>query len=527
MQSLFLRGEVYGTTHLYSGQEAVAVGFASALADGDRVACTYRGHGHLLAMGTDPEALLAELLGREAGVNGGRAGSMNVVDPDHGVLGCYGIVGGSIATATGAGLSLRGSGSVAVAYFGDGTVNQAYFFECLNFAKVMSLPVVFVCENNGYGEYTPFEAVTPGGIVARAAAFEVRTTEVDGMDVDAVRAAAGEVVARVRAGGGPEFVEARTYRFVGHSRSDPGAYRPEGELARWRERDPLDGRARAAGRRRGRGGRGRGRGRAGADRGGRARGAVPERALDLRVLRAPENRRGSVTIDIGMPRLSDSMEEATVLAWLKRPGDEVRRGEPLVEIETDKATAVYEAEADGVLDEIVAAEGETVALGAVIARLRTDRSESAGDFGPRARRPCRRERRGRAARGSPPCARRRARGGPERRLLRRGCRACGRRFRGDAGVVREVRPGTGLRHADLGARPDRRRVRRGDHGHASGARDHVRRLPGALDGRADQPGDEVLVPERRTPERAARRSGRSSARAAGSGRSTRRCRSRG
>lgn len=239
VQSLFLRGEVYGTTHLYSGQEAVAVGFASVLRDGDRVACTYRGHGHLLAMGTDPEALLAELLGRETGVNGGRSGSMNIVDPDHGVLGCYGIVGGSIAAATGAALSLRGSGSVAVAYFGDGATNQAYFFECLNFAKVLALPVVFVCENNGYGEYTPFEAVTPGGIIPRAAAMELRTTQVDGMDVRAVRTAAAEVVERVRTGGGPEFVEARTYRFVGHSRSDPGKYRPEGELDRWKERDPL------------------------------------------------------------------------------------------------------------------------------------------------------------------------------------------------------------------------------------------------------------------------------------------------
>ena len=239
VQSLFLRGEVYGTTHLYSGQEAVAVGFASSLGPDDRVACTYRGHGHLLAMGTDPEGLLAELLGRETGVNGGRAGSMNVVDPEHGVLGCYGIVGGSIAAATGAGLSLRGTGAVAVAYFGDGTTNQAYFFECLNFAKVFELPVVFVCENNGYGEYTPFEAVTPGGIVPRAAALELPTTELDGMDVRAVRAAAREIVGRVRDGGGPEFVEARTYRFVGHSRSDPGKYRPEGELERWQERDPL------------------------------------------------------------------------------------------------------------------------------------------------------------------------------------------------------------------------------------------------------------------------------------------------
>jgi acetoin:2,6-dichlorophenolindophenol oxidoreductase subunit alpha len=239
VQSLFLRGEIYGTTHLYSGQEAIASGFASVLEPGDRVACTYRGHGHLLAMGTEPEALLAEFLGRATGVNGGRAGSMNVVDPDHGVLGCYGIVGGSIAAATGAAMSLKGSGSIAVAYFGDGATNQAYFFECLNFAKVLELPVVFVCENNGYGEYTPFEAVTPGGIVARAAAMELTTTEIDGMDVAAVRHAATEVVARVRRGDGPEFVEARTYRFVGHSRSDPGKYRPEGELDRWRERDPL------------------------------------------------------------------------------------------------------------------------------------------------------------------------------------------------------------------------------------------------------------------------------------------------
>jgi TPP-dependent pyruvate/acetoin dehydrogenase alpha subunit len=239
VQSLFLRGEVYGTTHLYSGQEAIAVGFASVLQDGDRVACTYRGHGHLLAMGTDPQALLAELLGRATGVNGGRAGSMNVVDPEHGVMGCYGIVGGSIAAATGAALALRGSGAVAVAYFGDGATNQAYFFECLNFAKVLSLPVLFVCENNGYGEYTPMEAVTAGSILGRAEAFDVPAAQVDGMDVLAVRALGSETVARVRAGGGPELVEALTYRFVGHSRSDPGKYRPPGELERWKERDPL------------------------------------------------------------------------------------------------------------------------------------------------------------------------------------------------------------------------------------------------------------------------------------------------
>jgi TPP-dependent pyruvate/acetoin dehydrogenase alpha subunit len=239
VQTLFLRGEVYGTTHLYSGQEAVAVGFASALEEGDRVACTYRGHGHLLARGLEPEALVAELLGRTTGVNSGRAGSMNMVDPDHGTIGCFGIVGGSIAAATGAALALKGTGKIAVAFFGDGTANQAYFFECLNFAKVLSLPLVFVCENNGYGEYTPMEASTAGRILARPESMEIPAIQVDGMDIWATREAAVATVAQVRESGEPAFVEAQTYRFVGHSRSDPGKYRPEGELDRWKERDPL------------------------------------------------------------------------------------------------------------------------------------------------------------------------------------------------------------------------------------------------------------------------------------------------
>jgi len=238
VQSLFLRGEVYGTTHLYSGQEAVAVGLASTLDPEDRLACTYRGHGHLLARGLEPEALVAELVGRATGVNGGRSGSMNMVDIEHNVIGCFGIVGGSIAAATGAALALKGTGSIAVCAFGDGAANQAYFFECLNFAKVLSLPVLFLCENNGYGEYTPMEEVTAGRIAARAEAMEVPAVQVDGMDVWAVREAALSAVERVR-GGEPVFLEALTYRFVGHSRSDPGKYRPEGELDRWRQRDPL------------------------------------------------------------------------------------------------------------------------------------------------------------------------------------------------------------------------------------------------------------------------------------------------
>lgn len=239
VQSLFLRGEVYGTTHLCSGQEAVSVGVASALREGDRVACTYRGHGHLLARGLAPEALLAELLGRQTGVNGGRSGSMNMIDHDHGVIGCFGIVGGSIAAATGAALSLKGTGNIATAFFGDGATNQAYFFECLNFAKVLSLPTLFVCENNGYGEYTPTDAVTAGRIVDRAEVMEVPAIAVDGMDVWTTRDAALDAVERVRSGAGPVFIEARTYRFVGHSRSDPGKYRPPGELEEWQRRDPL------------------------------------------------------------------------------------------------------------------------------------------------------------------------------------------------------------------------------------------------------------------------------------------------
>jgi acetoin:2,6-dichlorophenolindophenol oxidoreductase subunit alpha len=239
IQSLFLKGEIYGTTHLYSGQEAVAIGFASALDDRDRVAATYRGHGHALALGVDPQALLDEMLGRATGINGGLAGSMNITSPKDRLIGCFGIVGGSIAAATGAALSLRRTGGVAVAYFGDGATNHGYFFECLNFCQVLKLPVVLVCENNGYGEYTPFEAVTAGPIRARAEAMEVPAETIDGMSVWTVRQTADRALAHARGGGGPYFVEALTYRYVGHSRSDPGRYRPEGELERWKERDPI------------------------------------------------------------------------------------------------------------------------------------------------------------------------------------------------------------------------------------------------------------------------------------------------
>jgi len=239
VQSLFLRGEVHGTTHLYVGQEAVATGVGDVLGPHDRVAATYRGHGHALSLGVSPQALLDEMLGRATGVCAGRAGSMNVVDLDHRLIGSFGIIGGSMAAATGAALALRRTNGVAVAYFGDGSTNHGYFHECLNFAAVQRLPVVYICENNLYGEFTPWEDVTAGEILDRPRAMGVDARQVDGMDVFAVREAASDAVVAARAGGGPVFVEALTYRFVGHSRSDPGAYRKPGELDEWKRRDPL------------------------------------------------------------------------------------------------------------------------------------------------------------------------------------------------------------------------------------------------------------------------------------------------
>jgi TPP-dependent pyruvate/acetoin dehydrogenase alpha subunit len=212
----------------------------SALEPDDYLAGTYRGHGHALAKGTDPDALLAEMLGRATGVCGGRAGSMNVIDVAHGLVGCFGIVGGSIAAATGAALAAKRQGRVAVAMFGDGATNQGYFHECLNFAKVLALPAVFVCENNFYGEFTPMLKVTAGGdITARAAAYGIPAQTVDGNDLWVVREAAVEAVCRARGGGGPTLIEAETYRHHGHSKADPARYRPPEEVERWLGRDPL------------------------------------------------------------------------------------------------------------------------------------------------------------------------------------------------------------------------------------------------------------------------------------------------
>src|SRR5215218_6507618 len=240
MHRLFLKGEVHGTTHLAAGQEAVPVGVCQALRPDDYLAGTYRGHGHALAKGSEPGPLVAEMLGRATGTCGGRSGSMNVIDRAHGLVGCYGIVGGSIAAATGAALSAKRQGRVAAAFFGDGATNQGYFHECLNFAAVAALPAVFVCENNLYGEFTPMAAVTAGvDIAGRAKAYGMPAAVVDGNDVWAVREVAQEAVDRARAGGGPTLLECRTYRHYGHSKADPGKYRPKEEVEHWLGRDPL------------------------------------------------------------------------------------------------------------------------------------------------------------------------------------------------------------------------------------------------------------------------------------------------
>jgi pyruvate dehydrogenase E1 component alpha subunit len=240
---LFLQNLVKGTTHLSLGQEAVATGFGAAMRLDDYTFASYRGHAHALARGMDPGEAMAELLGRENGVLGGKGGSMHLTDAAKGMMGSYAIIGAHLTIANGAAWSaqMRGTGQVAVAFFGDGTTNIGAFHEALNMAKVWNLPVVFVCENNLYMEYTPIDVVTPVDNPAadRAAAYRMRAALVDGNDPDAVYLVAKDALDRARAGDGPSIVEAVTYRSGGHSRADPGKYRPVAEVEAWKERDPI------------------------------------------------------------------------------------------------------------------------------------------------------------------------------------------------------------------------------------------------------------------------------------------------
>lgn len=241
---LYLAGKMPGLTHLYTGQEAVAVGVCEALQREDYITSTHRGHGHCVAKGARLDLMFAELLGRSPGYNRGKGGSMHIADQENGNLGANAIVGGSAGIATGAALSakMRGSGQVAVCFFGEGALGQGLLHEVMNMAQLWDLPVIYVCENNRYGEYTHFSETTAGTVLGRAQALGMKAFEVDGQDVLAVNEVLTQLVAAARDGGGPALVECHTYRYHGHHVGDINReyYRPKAEELEWREkRDPI------------------------------------------------------------------------------------------------------------------------------------------------------------------------------------------------------------------------------------------------------------------------------------------------
>jgi pyruvate dehydrogenase E1 component alpha subunit len=244
IQELFLENIIRGTTHLCIGQEAVSVGMAANVDTkrGDTVTCTYRGHGHSLALGLPLDSMMAEMMGKEAGCCKGKGGSMHLTDMSIGLIGTFAIVGAGLPVTNGAALTaqIKGTGAVSISIFGDGTANIGAWHEAVNLAAVWKLPSIFLCENNLYGEYSPYETTSPVANVAdRAAAYNIPGVIVDGQDAEAVYATVNEAVSRARAGHGPTLIEAKTYRYKGHSRTDPAAYRPAGELDQWLARDPI------------------------------------------------------------------------------------------------------------------------------------------------------------------------------------------------------------------------------------------------------------------------------------------------
>ena len=240
---LFLENYVKGTSHLSLGQEAIAAGFAAAMRSDDYTFATYRGHAHTLARGVPMTPVLAELMGRTNGLMAGKGGSMHLTSVEHGVMGSYAIIGAHLPIACGAAWSAqyRGTDQVAVCFFGDGSTNIGAFHEALNFAAIWKLPVVFVCENNLWMEYTRTTDITAVTHPAadRASAYGLEPIIVDGNDVDAVYDVATRAIARARSGEGPSMIEALTYRHGGHSRADPGKYRPDEEVAVWLAKDPI------------------------------------------------------------------------------------------------------------------------------------------------------------------------------------------------------------------------------------------------------------------------------------------------
>ena len=242
VQDLFTKGVVRGSTHLCQGQEAVSVGACRALESGDTMACTYRGHGAVLAMGAPLDRSFAEIMGKADGLCGGKGGSMHLTDMEVGALGSFAIIGAHLPIVCGAALAAvyRKTDRVSLCFFGDGTVNIGAFHEALNLASVWKLPAIFLCENNLYGEYSPVAATTPiSDLVDRADSYAMAKARLDGNDVGVVHACVLDAVERARAGDGPTFIEALTYRHRGHSRSDPAKYRPPGELEEWLARDPI------------------------------------------------------------------------------------------------------------------------------------------------------------------------------------------------------------------------------------------------------------------------------------------------
>jgi pyruvate dehydrogenase E1 component alpha subunit len=242
VQELFMQGQIEGTTHLCQGQEGVSVGAVSALRDDDYLTITYRGHGHALARGMSMTAAFGELMGLTSGCCGGVGGSMHLTDFSRGLIGAFAIVGAGLPVAVGAALSskLQGGDAASLTFFGDGSTNIGTFHEALNMASVWKVPTVFVIENNLYGEYSPLRDTTPiDDLADRAKGYGMPGVIVDGQDVGAVHAAVSAALARGRAGEGPTLIEAKTYRYRGHSRTDPAKYRKPGELDAWRERDPI------------------------------------------------------------------------------------------------------------------------------------------------------------------------------------------------------------------------------------------------------------------------------------------------
>lgn len=243
VRNLYSGGSIPGLVHLCAGQEAVAVGVCSLLNSDDMIASNHRGHGHCLAKDADVGRMMAEVMGRRTGYGLGRGGTLHIFDVAHGNLGTTGIVGGGIPLAAGAALAAKrnGRGQVAAAFFGDGALNQGLMFEVMNMAAIWKLPVLFICENNGFGEFTAIEDVTAGvNPVVRGQTFDIPSETVDGMDVLAVRAAAEEAITRARTGGGPSFLVCNTYRYGGHHVGDKQDYKDDDEVKAWQLKDPIE-----------------------------------------------------------------------------------------------------------------------------------------------------------------------------------------------------------------------------------------------------------------------------------------------